>query len=319
MVLVSLISWWLLSRSVGKPVALLIEAVERVKTDAAELPPLGEAGSELAALHKAIDRMRLRSEQARLELGERHTALQSAHDDLLKAQRVAQRAEHLAGVGRLAAGIAHEVGNPLSALLGFVQLLRSGRIPDDQQTEVLERLESELERIRGIIGGLLTYARPARPTLTAVDVRRVIEPTVALVRADKSFRAVAIEMEVDERLPQVLCDEGGLRQVLVNLCLNAAEACQNQEGSQVIVSASRVDDRVIVAVDDSGPGVSTSVESTLFEPFVTTKDVGKGTGLGLSVCQGIVQSWDASLSVGVSRLGGARFEVSIALVRSEAS
>ena len=318
-VLVSLISWWLLSRSVGKPVARLIEAVERVKTDAAELPPLGEAGSELAALHKAIDRMRLRSEQARLELGERHTALQSAHDDLLKAQRVAQRAEHLAGVGRLAAGIAHEVGNPLSALLGFVQLLRSGRIPDDQQTEVLERLESELERIRGIIGGLLTYARPARPTLTAVDVRRVIEPTVALVRADKSFRAVAIEMEVDERLPQVLCDEGGLRQVLVNLCLNAAEACQNQEGSQVIVSASRVDDRVIVAVDDSGPGVSTSVESTLFEPFVTTKDVGKGTGLGLSVCQGIVQSWDASLSVGVSRLGGARFEVSIALVRSEAS
>ena len=75
---------------------------------------------------------------------------------------------------------------------------------------------------------------------------------------------------------------------------------------------------VIVAVDDSA-GVSTSVESTLFEPFVTTKDVGKGTGLGLSVCQGIVQSWDASLSVGVSRLGGARFEVSIALVRSEAS
>ena len=318
-VLVSLISWWLLSRSVGKPVARLIEAVELVKTDAAELPPLGEAGSELAALHKAIDRMRLRSEHERLELGERHAALQVAHDDLLKAKRVAQRAEHLAGVGRLAAGIAHEVGNPLSALLGFVQLLRTGRIPEDKQTEVLERLESELERIRGIIGGLLTYARPARPTLTAVDVRRVVEPTVALVHADKSFRAVAIETSFEDRLPLVLCDEGGLRQVLVNLCLNAAEACQNQVGSQVVVSAKRDGDRVVLAVDDSGPGILPDVMNTLFEPFVTTKEVGKGTGLGLSVCQGIVQSWDASLSVGPSELGGARFEVSMALAMSESA
>ncbi len=316
-VLVSLISWWLLSRSVGKPVARLIEAVELVKTDAAELPPLGEAGSELAALHKAIDRMRLRSEHERVELGERHAALQDAHDDLLKAKRVAQRAEHLAGVGRLAAGIAHEVGNPLSALLGFVQLLRTGRIPEDKQAEVLDRLESELERIRGIVGGLLTYARPARPTLTAVDVHRVVEPTVALVHADKSFRAVAIHMQIDERLPQVLCDEGGLRQVLVNLCLNAAESCQNQEGSQVVVSAAKRDGRVVLAVDDSGPGISPQVAATLFEPFVTTKEVGKGTGLGLSVCQGIVQSWDADLSVHQSDLGGARFEVSMALAMSE--
>jgi len=318
-ILVSVISWWLLSRSVGKPVARLIEAVERVQTNATELPPLGQAGSELAALHKAIDRMRLRSELERRELGERHEALQEAHDELLQAKRVAQRAEHLAGVGRLAAGIAHEVGNPLSALLGFVQLLRTGRIPEEKQAEVLDRLENELERIRGIVGGLLTYARPARPTLTPVDLRRVVEPTIALVHADKSFRAVAIDMKVDADLPMALCDEGGLRQVLVNLCLNAAEACQNQEGSRVLVSAAVVSRRIILAVDDSGPGVSGDVAKTLFEPFVTTKEVGKGTGLGLSVCQGIVQSWDGELSVSASDLGGARFEVNMALAASEES
>ncbi len=317
-VLVSVIGWWLLSRSVGKPVARLIEAVERVETAATELPPLGEAGSELAALHKAIDRMRLRSETERRELGERHEALQEAHDELLQAKRVAQRAEHLAGVGRLAAGIAHEVGNPLSALLGFVQLLRTGRIPEDKQAEVLDRLENELERIRGIVGGLLTYARPARPTLTAVDLRRVIEPTVALVHADKAFRAVTIEQEIAADLPLALCDEGGLRQVLVNLCLNAAEACQNKEGSRVLVTAKLEAGRVVLAVDDSGPGVSQDVTETLFEPFVTTKEVGKGTGLGLSVCQGIVQSWDGELSVAVSDLGGARFEVNMAKAVSEA-
>ena len=182
---------------------------------------------------------------------------------------------------------------------------------------MLDRLESELERIREIVGGLLTYARPARPTLTAVDIYRVVEPTAALVHADKSFRAVAIDIQIEDQLPQVLCDEGGLRQVLVNLCLNAAESCQNQEGSRVVVSASKRDGRVVLAVDDSGPGISTQVAATLFEPFVTTKEVGKGTGLGLSVCQGIVQSWDADLSVHQSDLGGARFEVSMALAMSE--
>ena len=318
-VLVSLIAWWLLSRSVGKPVARLIEAVERVRSDATELPPLGQAGSELEALHKAIDRMRLRGESARQELGDRHDALQSAHDDLLKAKRAAQRAEHLAGVGRLAAGIAHEVGNPLSALLGFVQLLRSGRIPEDKQAEVLDRLEGELERIRSIVGGLLTYARPARPTLISVDLRRVIEPTVALVHADKSFRSVAIDVEIEPQLPMALCDEGGLRQVLVNLCLNAAESCANETGSRVLVSAKRRGERIVLAVDDSGPGIEPGVAETLFEPFVTTKDVGKGTGLGLSVCMGIVQSWDGELSAGTSDLGGARFEVQMALAGLEST
>ena len=310
--LVSFIAWWLLSRSVGQPVARLIQSVEKVRTDATELPPLGEAGSELAALHKAIERMRLRSERARADLGERHEALQQAHDDLLTAKRATQRAEHLAGVGRLAAGVAHEVGNPLSALLGFVQLLRDGRIPEAKQAEVLERLEAELLRIRDIIGSLLTYARPARPTLTPVILRRVVEPTVALVHADRAFRSVEVRVELPAQLPAVLADEGGLRQVLVNLCLNAAEAASEGEDAVVSISARSDEKTVTLAVEDSGGGIDKSLGETIFEPFVTTKEVGRGTGLGLSVCQGIVQSWDGKLlASNSSTLGGARFELQL--------
>jgi two-component system, NtrC family, sensor kinase len=311
LVVVGVLAWWLLNRSIAQPVAQLIGAVEEAQSDGTELPVLPDMGSELTALQKAIDRMRYRLDFARQELGDRHSALQTAHSDLLQARQVAHRAEHLAGVGRLAAGIAHEVGNPLTALIGFVQLLRKDQVPAERRAEVLERLEGELDRIRSIIGRLLAYARPGDQQLTPVDVGACTEEAVALVRADNAFRCVDLDTLIEPDLPFALCDSNGLKQVLINLCLNAAEACSSEERASVNVRVGSLIGHVELIVEDSGQGIDPAVAAVLFEPFVTTKDVGEGTGLGLAVCHGLVESWGGELSVVESTLHGAAFSVRI--------
>jgi len=310
-VLVTLLAWWLLNRSVAAPVGRLINAVEQLQSEADEFPTLPGMGTELVALQTAIERMRFRMELARGELERRHIELQQAHDDLLTAQKVAERAEHLAGVGRLAAGIAHEVGNPLAALVGFVQLLSSERIPESKKQEVHERLERELNRIGEIIGRLLAYARPAREAMGPVDVAESVRSAAELVRADRVYRTVDLELALDDTTGPVTAEPNALRQVLVNLLLNAAEAMESLERGRVRVTIRPKRRHLLLIVEDSGPGIPSEIRSEIFEPFFTTREVGKGTGLGLSVCHGLVRGWGGDIRVDGSELGGARFEVEL--------
>ncbi len=310
-VLVTLLAWWLLNRSVAAPVGRLINAVEQLQSEADEFPTLPGMGTELVALQTAIERMRFRMELARGELERRHIELQQAHDDLLTAQKVAERAEHLAGVGRLAAGIAHEVGNPLAALVGFVQLLSSERIPESKKQEVHERLERELNRIGEIIGRLLAYARPAREAMGPVDVAESVRSAAELVRADRVYRTVDLELALDDKTGPVTAEPNALRQVLVNLLLNAAEAMESMERGRVRVTIRPERRHLLLIVEDSGPGIPSEIRSEIFEPFFTTREVGKGTGLGLSVCHGLVRGWGGDIRVDGSELGGARFEVEL--------
>jgi len=320
-ILVTLLAWWLLNRSVAAPVGRLIHAVEQVQSEADEFPTLPGMGTELVALQTAIERMRFRMDLARGELERRHVELQQAHHDLLTAQKVAQRAEHLAGVGRLAAGIAHEVGNPLAALVGFVQLLSSDRIPEAKKKDVHERLEKELNRISEIIGRLLAYARPAKEALGPVDVAESARSAAELVRADRVYRTVDLELELQEEVGLALAEPNALRQVLVNLLLNAAEAMESQERGRVRVILLASQGHLLLVVEDSGPGIPAEIQSEIFDPFFTTREVGKGTGLGLSVCHGLVRGWGGDIRVGRSELGGARFEVELrgSLAGQEAS
>ena len=317
LILVTLLAWWLLNRSVAAPVGRLIHAVEQLQSEADEFPTLPGMGTELVALQTAIERMRFRMDLARGELERRHVELQQAHDDLLTAQKVAERAEHLAGVGRLAAGIAHEVGNPLAALVGFVQLLSNDRIPEAKKKEVHERLEKELNRIGEIIGRLLAYARPAREAVVAVDAAESARSAAELVRADRVFRTVDLELELDEKVMTVRAEPNALRQVLVNLLLNAAEAMEDLERGTVRVGLVARRRHALLYVEDSGPGIPSELRHEIFEPFFTTREVGKGTGLGLSVCHGLVRGWGGDIRLGTSSLGGARFEVELPFSGSE--
>jgi signal transduction histidine kinase len=230
---------------------------------------------------------------------------------LREAQARLVRSEQLASVGRLAAGIAHEIGNPIAAIMGMQDLLLDGGLEPAQERDFLVRMRNETDRINKIVRDLLDFARPAAKNLSAAsepaNVEAAVHDTIALVTPQKSFREVNLEVHVSPALPAVRLAREHLVQVLLNLLLNAADACG--PGGHVKVRAEATTDGVRMTVEDDGPGVHADVRSRLFEPFATTKDVGKGTGLGLAVCRGLVEASGGTIDLDATYTAGARFVV----------
>jgi signal transduction histidine kinase len=201
----------------------------------------------------------------------------------------------LASVGRLAAGLVHEIGNPIAAILGFQELLLDGGLDDAEARDFLARMKKETERVHRILRDLLDFAGPAVGEAGARsgepgDARAAIEDALTLVRPQKAFRGVAIEVDLARDLPRAALTHERIVQVALNLLLNAVDVVPREEGRIAVRAARCGEDRVRIAIEDNGPGIDPSVRDRLFEPFVTTKDVGKGTGLGLAVCRGLVEA-----------------------------
>jgi signal transduction histidine kinase len=213
--------------------------------------------------------------------------------------------EKLATIGRLAAGVAHEVGNPLAAILGYADILRQTAAPDDK--DMLERIGKETERIRVIIRDLLDYSRPVTGAVEPVLLRRTVEAAVSLLRPQARFR----EVTVDDRVPETLtvrANDSKLLQILINLFLNAADAMGAR--GNITVEADDLVGRVEIRVRDQGPGVPREDRLRIFDPFFTTKDPGQGTGLGLAVSRSIAQAWGGDLRLAESE-AGALFVISL--------
>ena len=205
------------------------------------------------------------------------------------------RTEKLASIGRLAAGVAHEINNPLTGVLTFAHLLREKANMDEQDKQDLSLIIHETTRAAEIVRGLLDFARE-RPTLKEpLDINEVIQRTVRLIRNQKLFDQITIEEELAPGLPEVDGDMNQLQQVLLNLSLNACEAMP--QGGKLTIASLAAGDKVIVKLADSGCGIKPEHFDRIFEPFFTTKPVGKGTGLGLSVSYGIVQQHGGALEL----------------------
>jgi two-component system, NtrC family, sensor kinase len=241
---------------------------------------------------------------------------------LLDAQGLLVRAEKLASVGQLAAGVAHEIGNPLSAIGNYVEVLkRRGGDP-----ELVAAITREAERIDQIVRTLLAYASPRDAHPEVLDVAAVVDGVVVLLTAQGALRPVTVVHEPAAEVPRVRGDRSGLEQVFVNLLLNAVDAAG--PGGQVRVRSAAVrtgavgagrslsgvpDDAAAAAVtvEDSGPGVAEALRGRIFDPFFTTKEPGKGTGLGLAIVQRIVHDHGGRIDVETSPLGGAAFTVTL--------
>lgn len=304
-----------MTRLVVRPIDALSEAARRVAGGARDLEvpragarELGELGASLALM---TGRLRADEESLRAKIAEieRYTA------DLKSAQERLVRSERLASVGRLAAGLAHEIGNPIAAILGFQELLLAGGLTPDEEREFVERMKRETERIHKILRDLLDFARPAARGVEVAgeepsgSVAEAIEDVVSLVAPQRAFRAVELLRDVAPDVPPVPLSHGRLVQVLLNLLLNAADAVPRAAG-RVVVRASRgAGGGARIEVEDNGPGIAEAVRETLFEPFITTKEVGEGTGLGLAVCRGLVEVAGGSIGVERGAEGGARFVV----------
>ncbi|MBI4700588.1 MAG: HAMP domain-containing histidine kinase [Deltaproteobacteria bacterium] len=290
-------SYFVLTRIVVRPVTQLSDAARRVAEGARRLAVPRAGARELCELGTSLATMteRLRAEEA--ELRQKVAELETATAELARAQDGLVRSARLASVGRLAAGLAHEIGNPIAALLSMQQLMLDGDLEPGEQRDFLERMKRETERISRVLRDLLDFARPAartgagggEPDGPPAVVGEVVEHVLALCKPQKAFADIELITAFDLQLPAVGMPPERLEQVLLNLLLNAADAVP-KPGGIVTIQASATPEGVRVAVEDNGSGIDASVKERLFEPFVTTKDVGKGTGLGLAVCRGLVES-----------------------------
>ena len=202
------------------------------------------------------------------------------------------RASKLAAVGELAAGVAHEVNNPLTGVLGYADLLLAETAPDDPSREGLEVIRDEAVRARNVVRELLDFARPRTPERRPVDLVALVHSTAELSRHLEGSDVAIVEHL--EALPLVELDEGAIQQVLVNLIGNARQAVGAR--GTVTLSTGRDGDFAVVTITDDGIGMTPDVQRRMFEPFFTTRPMGKGRGLGLSVSLGLVESHEGTIT-----------------------
>jgi signal transduction histidine kinase len=307
------LAYFALTRMIVRPLDALSAAAQRVAGGTRSLRVPSAGSRELTELGSSLRRMTERLIDEEDALRQKIDEVERATEDLKQAQDRLVRSERLASVGRLAAGLAHEVGNPIAALIGLQDLLLTGDLDEEEARDVLQRMRKETERIHRIIEDLLQFARPAAGRAKAAaapgEVSEVVRDIAALVAPQKSFRDVRLEVEVSGSLPRVALGGEQLMQVLLNLVLNAADACG--PGGHVRVKAYARGAHVELTVEDDGPGVSDDVVERLFEPFVTTKESERGTGLGLAVCRGLVESVNGRIWLDKGYSPGARFLVEL--------
>ena len=306
----SAILWWLNRRLVVRPVAALVAGTRRV----------GEG--DLATPIPFVGRH---------ELGELAKAFNTMVERLSETQRQLALADKLASVGRLAAGIAHEINNPLTGVLSYASLLRKRFDADKAAAEDLDVIVRETVRCRGIIKGLLDFSRPAQPMRKPTDLNEVARRAVAVVMSQLSLRHVSLSLDLAADLPAAHADANQIQQVVVNLLLNAADAI-GEEGGTIAVStrtammpaafeadpesapteAGEPVPAVELTVADDGCGIVPEDLPHLFEPFFSTKG-NRGTGLGLAVTWGLVEAHGGRIDVQSQPGRGAQFTVRIPL------
>lgn len=226
--------------------------------------------------------------------------------------------EKMAALGQLVSGIAHELNNPLTSIMGYAQLAL-GRVPETLNNEV-QMIFAQAERARRIVKNLLFFARQAQPERTRVDLNEIVERTVALRGYELKIENIAIRCELAADLPATLADPHQLQQVVLNLLVNAEQAILESRGRGSIQLRTRksAESRLLIEVTDDGPGIPAEIASRIFDPFFTTKPPGLGTGLGLSIVYGIVEQHGGDVAFENLPGGGAKFTVEIPLVAAPA-
>ncbi|MBK9795537.1 MAG: HAMP domain-containing protein [Holophagaceae bacterium] len=271
----SLMLWWLNRRLVVRPVAALVEGTRRVS-----------AGDLTVTI----------PENDKHELGKLAKAFNAMIRNLADTQNQLAQADKLASVGRLAAGVAHEINNPLTGVLSYASLLRKRMDHDASACEDLDVIVRETVRCRGIIRGLLDFARPAAPARKPTDLNEVVRRAVSVVMTQLSLQKVDLSLDLDPDLSTVSADGNQIQQVVVNLLLNAADAIGNEGGRIRAATRPGPSASMEILVEDGGRGIAAEDLPRIFEPFFTTKG-NHGTGLGLAVSWGIAEAHGGSLEV----------------------
>ncbi len=311
-VLLSFLLSLLITRFVNRPIDKLRAATKKaadgnldqtvsIRTHD-ELGELSESfNNMIAELKHSRDAIEQWTQTLERRVQERTQELQQVQDQLIHAGK-------MAALGELAAGVAHEINNPLTGVLTFSSLLLKKVDETHPWRKDLETIVQQTSRCRNIVKGLLDFARQRKPDKKQWDIHTLIERTISLVEKQAPFQDIRIIKEFKTDLPRLFLDGDQIQQVFMNILLNASDAMAGKAGSLTIKTESR-DGKVEISFRDTGPGISKDHLSKLFDPFFTTKETGKGTGLGLAISYGIIQSHGGEIKVESEEGNGAIFRI----------
>jgi two-component system NtrC family sensor kinase len=304
-------------RSVSRPVRALVDETKKIAAGDLNHTLKIDSKDEIGELANSFNRMTKDLEEAQKELKEWSKVLEKRVEErsqeLRKTQEQLIQSEKLASLGKLAAGVAHEINNPLTGVLTYSSLLLKDEKVDPQMKEDLEVIVNETTRCRKIVKGLLEFARQTEPSKSPANINKVVEETLSLLENQAIFHNIKVVKKLKKDHPTVMVDVDQIKQVFVNIILNAAEA-MSEGGTLTIESDLEAQGKFVkVSFTDTGSGISEENLSKIFDPFFTTKRSGKGTGLGLSVSYGIIQRHKGFLEV-KSKLGkGSTFTIKLPL------
>ena len=344
--ILTFIGMFSMGKIIIKPIQRLVNRVDSFNEDDRQIFFSDKKDSEFNTLSKSINSMVRRIALDKEKLQQTIRSLEQSNSELKQAQNDIIRAEKMASVGRLTAGIAHEIGNPIGIVMGYMELLGQDDVTDDERSEFLTRAEDEISRIDVIIKQLLNYSRTSDYQSETVSVHQVVRDTLEIVKFQPVIAAITIRSELTAQNDSVKADAGQLRQVCLNLILNAADAIADSDNSDngqlVITSALRTDtvstesrtpagshatssestrqDTVLqVNFTDNGTGIAPDDIDYIFDPFFTTKEPGKGTGLGLSVSFKIIERLGGVISAVSDGTEGATMTIQLPLCRASSS
>ncbi len=233
--------------------------------------------------------------------------LAALNRDLQNSFEQIKRADRLSAIGQLSASLAHEIRNPLASIDGATNLIESEQTPQEMRRASLGIIRKEVQRLNRLLTNLLDFARPRKPEFQSVHADRLLETTIALVNHSAHQKGITLRKDVPADVPQFECDPEQIKQVILNLTINAVQAMAGP--GEIILAAQRYDSSVRISVKDRGPGVKDEDMDKIFNPFYTTKD--GGTGLGLSVVYQIVHQHGGDVAATRNPEGGMTFTLTL--------
>jgi signal transduction histidine kinase len=288
---------------VERPLEDLMDTIARVRRgDLSARVTFAQRRDDIGQLGRQFNEMVEQLERNRLEIEELH-------------RRDMGRAEHLATLGELAAGLAHEIRNPLAGIAGVVDVMGKELPTESASRAVLADVQNEILHIQNILNDLLSYARPRPPTFHPADLNITIEQAVMLAQQQVRTRPVKVLFTPNPSLPPVAHDPALIQQVVLNLVLNGIQAIPVQGIVDIAITCE--DDHALISVNDNGKGISPDALPKIFRPFFTTRK--EGTGLGLSLAQGIVQSHGGKIEASSTLGQGTQFRIHLPMERPRAN
>jgi signal transduction histidine kinase len=294
------------SQRITIPIRQLVYAAQDIGDGLLDAPIRIPSGDEIGILAKELDQMR----QNLLDYYENlEKKVELRTQELKKVQFQIMHQEKMASIGLLAAGIAHEIGNPLTSISSLTQLLKR-RLKDEKNLVYLSTLMKNIDRISRIVRELVDFSRPSNFETRLTDVNKVAQAAVGIVKYDSRSKHIKFELDFQPELPKLDIVSDQLLQVFINILFNAVDAMEGH-GDILRFSTKQRGNYLIFQVEDSGTGIPKSEINKIFEPFYTTKEVGKGTGLGLSVSYGIIKNFNGEIHV-ESKVGkGSIFKIKL--------